>query len=86
MTMTKEPGDMILPMLREMRRETQEGFADVRREFAAVNQRLDKLEEGQKNFRNALSADSLMSKFVIGDFEERLAALERKFDDFTKAK
>jgi len=77
--MTKEPGDMILPMLREMRKETQEGFA-------SVNQRLDKLEEGQKNFRNALSADSLMSKFVIGDFEERLAALERKFDDIMKAK
>lgn len=77
--MTKEPGDMILPMLREMRREMQEGFA-------TVNQRLEKLEEGQKNFRNALSADSLLTKFVIGDFEERLAALERKFDDFTKAK
>lgn len=77
--MTKEPGDMILPMLREMRREMQEGFA-------TVNQRLEKLEEGQKNFRNALAADSLLTKFVIGDFEERLAALERKFDDFTKAK
>ena len=77
--MTKEPGDMILPMLREMRKETQEGFA-------SVNQRLDKLEEGQKNFRNALSADSLLSKFVIGDFEERLAALERRFDDLMKAK
>lgn len=77
--MTKEPGDMILPMLREMRREMQEGFA-------TVNQRLEKLEEGQKNFRNALSADSLLTKFVIGDFEERLAALERKFEVFTKAK
>ncbi|MCY1668621.1 hypothetical protein [Rhizobium sp. SL86] len=77
--MTKEPGQMILPMLREMRTEMQEGFA-------TVNQRLEKLEEGQKSFRNALSADSLMSKFVIGDFEERLATLERRFDDFTKAK
>lgn len=77
--MTKEPGDMILPMLREMRKETQEGFA-------SVNQRLDKLEEGQKSFRNALSAESLMSKFVIGDFEERLAALARRFDDIMKAK
>lgn len=64
--MTKEPGDMILPMLREMRREMQEGFA-------TVTQRLEKLAERQKSFRNALSADSLMSKFVIGDFEERLA-------------
>ena len=77
--MTKEPGDMILPMLREMRKETQEGFA-------SVNQRLDKLVDGQKSFRNALSAESLMSKFVIGDFEERLAALERRFDDLMKAK
>lgn len=84
--MTKEPGDMILPMLREMRKETQEGFKEVRSEFEDVRKRLDKLDEGQKSFRNALSADSLMSKFVIGDFEERLAALERKFDDIMKAK
>ncbi|MCD2171544.1 hypothetical protein [Rhizobium sp. C4] len=84
--MTKEPGDMILPMLREMRKETREGFEEVRNEFVDVRKRLDKLDEGQKNFRNALSADSLMSKFVIGDFEERLAALERKFDDIMKAK
>lgn len=84
--MTKEPGDMILPLLREMRKETQEGFEDVRKEFRNVHKRLDKLDEGQKNFRNALSADSLMSKFVIGDFEERLAALERRFDDLMKAK
>lgn len=84
--MTKQPSDMILPMLREMRKETQEGFEDVRGEFKDVRKRLDKLDEGQKSFRNALSADSLMSKFVIGDFEERLAALERKFDDIMKAK
>ncbi len=84
--MTKEPSDMILPMLREMRKETQEGFEDVRGEFKDVRKRLDKLDEGQKSFRNALSADSLMSKFVIGDFEERLAALERKLDDIMKAK
>lgn len=77
---------MSLPMLREMRREAQDGFKDIRNEFAGVQERLDRLEAGQKNFRNALSADGLMSKFLIGDFEERLSALEQKFDALLKAK
>jgi acyl carrier protein len=84
--MTSGPDEMILPMLREMRKETQDGFKDIRNEFAGVQKRLDRLETGQKNFRNALSADSLMSKFLIGDFEERLSALEQKFDALLKTK
>ncbi len=65
-----EPEDMIVPMLRQMRAEMHDGFE-------SVNKRLDKLEAAQKNFRHALTADSMMSKFITGDFEERIIALER---------
>ncbi|WP_275790912.1 hypothetical protein [Pararhizobium gei] len=47
--MAKEPESMIVPLLREMRNEMNEQFAEVR-------QRLDKLESGQKTIRHALTA------------------------------
>ncbi len=77
--MAKEPEDMIVPMLREMR-------AEMRQQFLDVNQRLDKLESGQKTIRQALTADTMMSKFVTGDFEERIFELERKVDVLIKGK
>lgn len=77
--MAKEPEDMVMPMLREMR-------AEAKQQFLEVNQRLDKLESGQKTIRQALTADTMMSKFVTGDFEERIFELERKVDVLMKDK
>lgn len=77
--MAKDPDDMVMPMLREMR-------AEMREEFASVRARLDKLEAGQKSIRHALTADTMMSKYMIGDFEERISDLERKVEDLIKAK
>jgi hypothetical protein len=48
--------------------------------------RLDKLESGQKTIRQALTADTMMSKFVTGDFEERIFELERKVEGLMKGK
>ena len=77
--MADEPESMILPLLREMRSEIQEQFTEVR-------QRLDKLESGQKTIRQALTADTMMSKFVTGDFEERIFELERKVEKLTNGR
>jgi len=66
-----EPSDMIMPMLREMRSESQA-------EFAGVKKSLDRIEGRQKSFSQALAGDSLMSKMLIGDYEERIEALEAK--------
>ena len=77
-----EPEDMILPMLRDMRADIERRFSEAgagsERRHAIVIARLDKLEEQQRSFRHALSADSLMSKLLTGEFEERIEALERK--------
>ena len=74
-----EPVDMIIPLLREMRQETSSGFA-------AVGQRLDKLEATLNGFRQALTADSLLSKLVTGEFEERITVLERKVRELESLK
>ena len=77
--MAKETENLLIPLLREMRSEMQE-------RFARVEQQLDKLESGQKTIRQALTADTMMSKFVTGDFEERIFELERKVEALTKGK
>jgi hypothetical protein len=77
-----EPSDVIMPMLREMR----DVMREMRGDIQDVKQQLDKLESGQKTIRQALTADTMMSKFVTGDFEERIFELERKVEALTKTK
>ncbi|MGA1804362.1 hypothetical protein [Rhizobium sp. HT1-10] len=77
--MADDPKDVIMPMLREMRAEMREQFQDVK-------ERLDKLESRQKTVRQALTADTMMSRLVAGDFEDRIFELERKIDMLMKGK
>jgi hypothetical protein len=84
--MAKDADDMVLPMLREMRAEIREQFTGISEEVSALGERLDRLEAGQKTIRQALTADTMMSKFVTGDFEERITELELKVDKLLKAK
>ena len=63
-----EPGDMIVPMLREMR-------AEIAARFDGVDARLEALERPQASFKQALGADTLMSRLLTGEFE-RIESLE----------
>jgi hypothetical protein len=80
-----EPVDMIIPMLREMRTGNREARAEnmrlheeTRGLVRALERRLGAIEESQISYPQALTADSLLSKLVTGEFEERIEALERK--------
>jgi hypothetical protein len=75
-----EPRDMIIPMLREMRSALEALDGKIDRLNAETGVRLDKVDAGLKSLRNAMTADTLMSKFLLGDFEERLALLESKVE------
>jgi hypothetical protein len=81
-----EPKDLVIPILREMRKAIDERFDGVDAQFKQVNQTLEKIDARQKNFSNALTADTMMSKFMAGDFEERIEALEKKVDQILKIK
>ena len=50
-----------------------------RRELIAAHDRL--VETAQTSYRAALTADTLLSKLVTGEFEQRIALLERKMRD-----
>jgi SMC interacting uncharacterized protein involved in chromosome segregation len=80
-----EPEDMIIPMLRELRQELRETRGEMKTELGSVRSTLTGLESSMKSFRNALTADTMMSKFITGDFEERIEALEKKMDSLLKA-
>lgn len=67
--------DMVLPLLREMRAENATMHGEVLGRFDRVEQPLKKLEEAQVSFKQA---DSLLSKLLTGEFEERIGALEKK--------
>ena len=69
-----EPTDMIVPLLREMRAE----IAALRDH---IDKRFDLVDAAQKSFRHALTADTLMSKLLTGEFEQRIEALERQVSE-----
>ncbi len=66
-----EPSDLVLPLLREMR-------AEMKARFDGVDARLDAVEKAQVSYRHALAGDTLMSRLLTGEFEERIEALERR--------
>ena len=73
-----DPIDMIVPLLREMRPENATRHEEVLSKFDRVEQRLKKSEDTQVSFKQALTAGSLLSKLVTGEFEERIEALEAR--------
>jgi hypothetical protein len=73
-----EPSDMILPLLREMRAEIAIGFSESSAEHARMSARLEKMEGPLTSFRQVFTADTLMSKLLTGEFEERIEALEQR--------
>jgi hypothetical protein len=73
-----DTADMIVPLLREMRAENLAQHEQTRAMIATPDKRRGGFEGAQSSFRQVLSADSLLSKLVTGEFEERIEALENK--------
>jgi hypothetical protein len=67
---------MIIPLLQEMREEMRVGFAQV-------DERLTRVEASLKSVRSAMTHDTMLSKFVLGEFEERLALVEQRLEQIT---
>ncbi len=64
----KEPKDMVLPMLKEMR-------AEIAAFRARVEIRFDENDKAHTTFRHALAGDSLLGRPLTGEFEERIEKL-----------
>lgn len=79
-----EPEDMIVPMLRAIQDDIKGLRGDMRAEFSKLEVRVEGMEGSIKSLRNAMTADTMMSKFMLGDYEERLSKLEAQVDDILK--
>jgi hypothetical protein len=77
-----EPADMIVPLLPEMRAENLSEHEKTRAMIALLDKRLGSVESAQASYRQALSADTLMSKLATGEFQERIELLEKKMREF----
>jgi hypothetical protein len=79
-----EPTDMIMPMLREMRDETRQGFADLRGEmrsrFDEVEAGLRAVERLVKAQREAFEGESILGRYADKEVDERPTALERRVE------
>lgn len=73
-----EPTDLIVPMLRELRGDMLSNFQKLDARMDVLEAKMNKLSGQQRSYREALSADTLLSRLVTGEFEERIEALERK--------
>ena len=73
-----EPDDMIMPMLREMRAENASLHEQTRAMITALDRRIGAVEAAQASFKQALSADTLMSRLLTGEFDERIVSLEQR--------
>ena len=81
-----DPADMIIPLLREMRAENAALHEHTREMIKALDRRLGAVDEAQTNYRHALTADTLLSKLVTGEFVERIEALELKVRELESQK
>lgn len=66
-----EPKDLVVHLLREI----QADLAAFRKES---DERFSKLEAGQKNLRSAMAGETVLSRMLVGEYEERIEALETK--------
>jgi hypothetical protein len=73
-----DPADMIVPLLREMRTENLAQHEQTRALVMTLDKPPGGVEDAQRSFRQALTADTLLSKLLTGEFEERIEALENK--------
>ena len=76
-----DPADMIVPLLREMRGENLAQHEQTRALVMALDNRLSGVQGAPTSFRHALTADTLLSKLLTGEFEERTEALENKMKE-----
>jgi polyhydroxyalkanoate synthesis regulator phasin len=65
-----EPKDLVLPLLREIQ-------ADLTAFRKETGEQLTKLEAGQRNIRSALAGETVLSRMLVGEYEEQIEALEQ---------
>lgn len=78
--------DAILLEIHEFCHEMRASFADLRRKFGEITQRLDDIEDEQQCFLDELTARAALRNAVFNSFDKRLSGLERNVETLMKGK
>lgn len=73
-----EPKDMIVPLLRELRADLAASRSDLAAFRKETGERFAGLEAGQRNLRSAMAGETVLARILVGEYEERIEALEEK--------
>lgn len=69
--MAKEPQDLVLSLLREMRAEMASRFEDSQHRFDGVDKKLESL-------RQAMIGESVLGRYTVAEVEERFEKIESR--------
>lgn len=69
-----EPDNLVLSVLREMRR-------DIDHRFDGVDEKLASQDKKIESIRQALQAETALGRYAVVGVEERLEAIEKRLDD-----
>jgi hypothetical protein len=73
-----DPVDMIVPLLRERRADNLLKHERTRALVMTREKRISGVEDAQRSFRQAMTADNLLSTRLTGEFKEHIEALENR--------
>jgi chaperonin cofactor prefoldin len=73
-----EPDDLVLTILRELRREMKDGFEAVDRRFETVDGRFTDVNKRLDGIREALKSETILGRYVVNGVDDRLDAIEEK--------
>jgi hypothetical protein len=71
--MSEEPRDLILPILRQMREEMQNGFADMKLGIAELNLRMSGVESQVAALNTEVAALAVSNRHIRADVAQLLA-------------
>lgn len=75
-----EPDNLVLTLLREMRRAMDERFDAVDARFDAVSALFNVQDKTLESIRQALKSETILGRYAVNGVDERLDNIEKRLD------
>lgn len=75
-----EPDNLVLNLLREIRREMNDRFDATDQRFDKVEAKLGEQDKRFESLRQAINGESVLGRYAAHEVDERLDAIEKRLD------
>ena len=75
-----EPDNLVLTLLREMRRAMDDRFDQVDVRFDQVDERFAEQSKKIESIRQALQSETILGRYAVNGVDDRLDAIEKRLD------